>query len=142
MGEPVDFITPPYINKTGFVILSESPEFLLGVLCSRLMDYYYRHEFPAWGDPWKGGRVQFRGDRMKAVPIVDHDATLCQEIANTVTQILKRKQSSQEYNVSELENKLDLIAYKLYGLSYNEVLLIEPEFRLSNEAYDDFHSAE
>lgn len=36
---------------------------------SRFLDWFYRMEFPSWGDPWHGGRIQFRGDRMAKVPI-------------------------------------------------------------------------
>jgi hypothetical protein len=57
------------INKTGFIIPSSENEFLTGVLTSQVLDYLYRHTFPTWGDPWKGGRVQFRRERMMEVPI-------------------------------------------------------------------------
>jgi len=58
-----------YINKTGFILIADDPEFLLAVLMSKVLDWLYRMEFPNWGDPWKGGRIQFRGDRMAKVPI-------------------------------------------------------------------------
>jgi hypothetical protein len=58
-----------YINKTGFMIIHEEDEYLLGILNSSVLDYYYRHKFPSWGDPWKEGRIQFRKDRMVDAPI-------------------------------------------------------------------------
>lgn len=58
-----------YINKTGFMIIHDEIDYLLGVMNSSVLDYYYRHNFPAWGDPWNGGRVQFRKDRMVDAPI-------------------------------------------------------------------------
>jgi type I restriction-modification system DNA methylase subunit len=58
-----------YINKTGFIIEHPERHYLLGVLNSSALDYYYRHNFPAWGDPWNGGRIQFRRERMVDVPI-------------------------------------------------------------------------
>ncbi len=58
-----------YINKTGFMIIHDEIDYLLGVMNSSVLDYYYRHNFPAWGDPWNGGRVQFRKDRMVDSPI-------------------------------------------------------------------------
>lgn len=58
-----------YINKTGFMILHDEIDYLLGVMNSTVLDYHYRHNFPAWGDPWNGGRIQFRKDRMVDAPI-------------------------------------------------------------------------
>lgn len=57
------------INKTGFIITHPERHYLLGVLNSSALDYHYRHNFPAWGDPWNGGRIQFRRERMVDAPI-------------------------------------------------------------------------
>jgi adenine-specific DNA-methyltransferase len=37
---------------------------------------------------------------------------------------------------AELENKIDLIVYKLYGLTYEEVKIIAPEFELNKAEYE------
>jgi len=37
-----------------------------------------------------------------------------------------------------LEQKLDIIFYKLYELTHNEILIIDPKFNLSVEEYDAF----
>lgn len=58
-----------YINKTGFIVLADEPHYLLGVMNSSSLDFYYRGYFPCWGDPWNGGRIQFRKDRMVDAPI-------------------------------------------------------------------------
>ena len=57
------------INKTGFIILTPDAFFVLAVLNSTPMDLLYRSTFPSWGDSWGAGRVQFRGNLMKQVPI-------------------------------------------------------------------------
>lgn len=57
------------INKTGFIITHAERHYLLGIMNSSVLDYYYRQIFPSWGDPWNGGRVQFRRDRMVDAPI-------------------------------------------------------------------------
>jgi len=35
-----------------------------------------------------------------------------------------------------LEREIDLMVYRLYGLSYEEVKVIDPEFWLSREEYE------
>lgn len=37
-----------------------------------------------------------------------------------------------------LNNKLNVMIYKLYELTYDEVLIVEPEFSLSKQEYDNF----
>lgn len=37
-----------------------------------------------------------------------------------------------------LNNKLNVMVYKLYELTYDEVLVVEPEFGLSEQAYDNY----
>ncbi|MDG4594564.1 MAG: TaqI-like C-terminal specificity domain-containing protein [Candidatus Contendobacter sp.] len=73
-----------YINKTGFMILHQEIDYLLGVMNSWILDYYYRHNFPCWGDPWNGGRVQFRKDRMVDAPIPWPDKELRDVVADCV----------------------------------------------------------
>jgi len=76
-----------YINKTGFVLVADNPDYVLAILMSRMLDWLYRMEFPNWGDPWKGGRIQFRGDRMANVPIAsanDKQQRIIAELANAL----------------------------------------------------------
>lgn len=110
-----------YVNKTGFIIIALEPYFLLAVLNSRLLDFLYRSEFPSWGDPWKGGRVQFRGSRMKEVPIPP--ATPQQQ--TTLAAFARRASLSAGSELAEIEREIDERVYDLFGLSSDEVALVE-----------------
>ena len=110
-----------YINKTGFIILSPNSEYLLGIMNSKLMDFYFRHTFPAWGDPWRGGRVQFRGDRMSKIPIFWPEERKA-EIVRLVGKIGENPQSRE---VADWESQIDQIVYALYGLTPEEIAQIE-----------------
>lgn len=114
-----------YINKTGFIILSDAPKYLLGILNSRLLDYFYRQEFPAWGDPWAGGRVQFRGDRMAEVPIPEPSAKDREAIERWVDQTISAKLGDPEADLSSIEREIDQRVYKLYRLTAEEIRIIE-----------------
>jgi type I restriction-modification system DNA methylase subunit len=113
------------INKTGFIIISEENEYLLGIINSRLMDYYYRTCFPTWGDPWKGGRVQFRKDRMILLPIIQADDSMKGEIVNRVKRIIAVKKLDHNANINALEQEINHLAYDLYGLTPDEVSMVE-----------------
>ncbi|MCK4236375.1 MAG: Eco57I restriction-modification methylase domain-containing protein, partial [Candidatus Krumholzibacteria bacterium] len=117
------------INKTGFILLCDAPKCLLGILNSRLLDYFYRHEFPAWGDPWAGGRVQFRGDRMGAVRIPSVRHTEKQAIKRLVDKAIKAKKDDPAADVSKIEAKIDQLVYKLYNLTPNEIAIVEKRSR-------------
>ncbi len=111
-----------FINKTGFIIVCPDNEYLLGILNSRLMDYYFRHNFPAWGDPWKGGRVQFRKDRMVMIPVAEAAASQKAGIIKLVETILADPKSS---DVSSLETEINIMVYALYGLTPEEIAIVE-----------------
>ena len=111
-----------YINKTGFIIVAPDNEFLLGILNSQLMDWFYRMTFPAWGDPWNRGRPQFRGTRMKELRIPPADARVRQAIASKVQAILDNPLSKK---VRRLEEEIDEKVYALYGLTAAEIRLVE-----------------
>ncbi|MDF7824088.1 Eco57I restriction-modification methylase domain-containing protein [Pontiellaceae bacterium B12227] len=113
------------INKTGFIIVTDEPEYILGILNSLLMDYFYRSEFPAWGDPWNGGRVQFRGDRMQKISIASATASQKDEIVKRVEEILVLKHDDPAADVSTLEAEIDELIYKLYDLTPEEIAIVE-----------------
>jgi len=55
-----------------------------------------------------------------------------------VSKINSFKSSNLKADVTSLEQQIDLLVYKLYELSYEEVLLIEPDFgqRVNVEEYE------
>jgi type I restriction-modification system DNA methylase subunit len=114
-----------FSNKTLFMIIAPQPKLLLAVLLSRTLDWFFRHEFPSWGDPWKGGRVQFRGDRMEKVPIPAATTAQQKEIEALVEQILALKKQNPDADVTALEGDIDQLVYKLYNLTKAEIAIVE-----------------
>ncbi|MGD9685465.1 MAG: DUF6577 family protein [Desulfobacter sp.] len=109
------------INKTGFIILADEPEYVLTILNSSTFDYLYRCEFPSWGDPWKGGRIQFRGDRMAGVPIPDATPPAKQKLIFLAKQAAKAAGTE----LLHIENEINKIVYDVFELSVDEIALIE-----------------
>jgi len=106
-------------NKTGFVIISDENEFVLAVLNSSLMDFYYRSVFQAWGDPWNGGRLQFQKEKMVDVRIPAATTEQKNAIAAVVRQI---QLSPRGPDAKELEKKLDLMVLGLFHVDERELL--------------------
>jgi hypothetical protein len=55
-----------------------------------------------------------------------------------VTNPLSLKQKDPRADTSALERQIDVMVYKLYGLTYEEVKIIEPEFAMSAVEYEAF----
>ena len=55
---------------------------------------------------------------------------------NIVNQILSNK--SQNIETTALENKIDIMVYKLYELTYDEVLVIDAGFGMSEQEYENY----
>lgn len=56
-------------------------------------------------------------------------------LTSLVTQILTAKRAEPAADTTAVEAEIDVLVYKLYGLTYAEVLVVEPGFGLSEEAY-------
>lgn len=86
-------------------------KFLLGVLNSKLMDYYYKNKYLGW---------QIVIPALNGLPIARNESTE-KIIADIVDKIL----SSRGTSLDILEKQLDDEVYKLYGLTPEEIALVE-----------------
>ncbi len=69
------------------------------------------------------------------IPIPKANRKQSKLITSLVDEILTAKKADPNADVSELEKKIDHLVYKLYGLTYDEVKIIEPEFALTEQEY-------
>ncbi|WP_317175578.1 Eco57I restriction-modification methylase domain-containing protein [Pontibacter beigongshangensis] len=72
---------------------------------------------------------------LKDIPLPNFESQLAIEVQLLVEQVLAAKQADAAADTSGLEAEIDLLVYRLYNLTYDEVLLVEPEFALSREEY-------
>ena len=107
-------------------VLSTDDLSLLAILNSRVFDWYARYKFQSLNDPWAGGGLRFFVQYMEKVPIANRTAAQKAELSRIVAQILAASDSD---NVRALEKEIDAIVYRLYGLSEEEIALIERTYR-------------
>ena len=55
------------------------------------------------------------------------------QIEKLVDEILKKKKAN--HDTTSLEKEIDVLVYKLYELTYDEVKIVDKEFWLSEEEY-------
>jgi hypothetical protein len=113
------------INKTGFIILTPEAPFVLTVLNSTALDWLYRSTFPAWGDVWNTGRVQFRGNLMNQVPIPSASAGDKAKLTKLAERAAKAAIAGDTAAVTLIERDIDEIVYRLFDLTAAEIAQIE-----------------
>jgi len=64
------------------------------------------------------------------------DDNIAKPFEQPVDVILTKKEANED--TTKEERQIDLMVYKLYELSYEEVKVIDPEFALSRETYDRY----
>jgi len=103
-------------------------KFILAILNSKVINYYYR------ATTSEGGKVfaQIKIELLRMIPI---KYTLKQDT------FIKRVQIIEDYvkkgiDYTEIENELDILIYKLYELTYDEVLIVDSDFTLSRKDYE------
>ena len=113
------------INKTGFIILTPDAPFVLSVLNSTALDWLYRSTFPAWGDVWNHGRIQFRGNLMNQVPIPSASYADKSKLTMLAEQAAKAATTGDAIAVASIEREIDKIIYRLFELTTSEASYIE-----------------
>ena len=58
------------------------------------------------------------------------------DIEELVTSIISAKQADPTADTSEQERAIDLMVYNLYGLTYDEVKVVDPETTITEEEYE------
>ncbi len=112
------------IDKTCFMITGKNLKYILGVLNSKLIQFYFENEGRLLGKT----AIQYSKQYVEKIPIPEITETnkmLVSEIEINVEKILKRKKENPQNDISELKQKIDEIIYKLYELSEEEITLIE-----------------
>ncbi|MCB0516017.1 MAG: Eco57I restriction-modification methylase domain-containing protein [Bacteroidetes bacterium] len=98
--------------------------YLQGILNSKLIKFYVNELL------YDG--THFYPNHMKQLPIKKYNSN--NEIESLVVEI----RNKNEQYCDDLIISLDILIYKLYNLTHQEVLLIDPTFNLTEEAYNNY----
>jgi hypothetical protein len=75
-------------------------------------------------------------ENIKALPYPIIKSSQISQIESLVNEILSLKSSNTKTDTSSLEQEIDRIVYHLYGLTYDEVLIIDPTPPFTQEEYE------
>ncbi len=94
-----------------------SVKYLLGILNSRVANFYFRFRFP--------GNNHIPSNQLAQIPIPDASIDDNQMLVEKVNQILARKAQDPTADVTALEAEIDRLVYRLYGLTAEEIKIVE-----------------
>jgi len=111
-----------YVTQTFFSIKTTrwNMKFLTGVLNSKLVAFWLRHK-----GKMQGCNYQVDKEPLQGIPLPLIDLSLQQPIIDLVDAILTKKKQSPQADILDLENTIDYHVYNLYGLSDNEIKIVE-----------------
>jgi tRNA1(Val) A37 N6-methylase TrmN6 len=96
-----------------------SLKFILALMNSKLMDYVYSNKFKSTKTVFS--EIQARSVKELPIPIVAEDFE--NQIFNISSKIINEKKNNSD--TFELENKIDQLVYQLYGLTEEEIKIVE-----------------
>lgn len=121
-----------YLPSNGYILTSDtiSTKYLLGLLNSKLMKHYFSYI----GVMTAGGAFTLKAATIGALPVkIAKDTSIIENIVSTILDI---KSKNNEADVSIYENRIDEFFYHLYNLTYDEVLIVDPETPIVREEYE------
>jgi hypothetical protein len=109
-------------------------KYILALLNSKLYSYYgFVNHIILTGDK---KQPQIRAKGLKELPIKIASKNEQDIIIRIVDSIINAKETDINTDTSNLETKVDFLVYHLYGLTYDEVLIVDPETPITREEYE------
>lgn len=103
-------------------------QYIVGLLNSKLISFWFEYYFSA--EKVQGGYFDIKGPQINQIPIAPASPGQRTLISNLVIELIRDNQNE------DFLNKLDFLVYQLYGLNYDEVLIIDSEPPFTREEYE------
>jgi len=110
------------LNSMNIINIREKPEYVLGILNSRLTSWWFVHKF---GKMQRATFPQFKVNELGDFPLPKNGAKHRDKIAKLVDQILAAKKRDPKVDTTVWEQEIDRLVYKLYGLTEEEIAIVE-----------------
>lgn len=102
----------------------------LAIINSKLLNYYYNKKLITNADVFP----YIKGVHLKMLPLPNLNKDGERKLAYLVDTVIQSKK--EELDTLMVENKIDLMVYHLYGLTYDEVLIVDPQTPIMREEYE------
>lgn len=118
--------------------------YILSLLNSKLLNYFHIMKFYTARIP--EGSLKYPVAFLKTIPIKICSQDIQQKFNNIANKILNNTESNdyetnieKQNKVAEYENQIDLMVYKLYELTFDEVKTIDDDFTMTEAEYKNYN---
>lgn len=108
--------------------------YLTGLLNSKLIAFWLRNR-----GKMQGLNYQLDKEPLQQIPIAVPRAETQVQLGHIVEDIINRKSADENVSIQGLESQIDNIVYHLYNLTYDEVLIVDPDIPIGRDEYDNFN---
>ena len=109
-----------YLNAPA-VFLPSNDKALLAILNSKVVWHFLKSVCVIRS----GGYIEVKPQYFEQIPIPNIDSTIKNTLTELVGKAIKERSNNQQADISEIENQIDQLVYKLYGLTEEEIKIIE-----------------
>ena len=110
------------LNSMNIINIQEKPEYVLAVLNSRLVSWWFVHKF---GKMQRETFPQFKVNELADFPLPTNGPKHRDEIAKLSGQVLAAKRRNHAADTTALEMDIDRLVCDLYGLTPEERAIVE-----------------
>lgn len=121
------------LDKTCFFLSGNNLRFILGILTSKMMEWFLERECRLLGRT----TIQYSKQWMSKIPIPAISPAQQKPIIDLVDSILTAKKKNPTANTSEQEKEIDKLVYDLYGLTEPEINIIKGQNSSSSAQNDE-----
>jgi len=108
------------IDSTSFAT-GNNLKYYCTLLNSKLTFFYFKLGSVIWG----ADGIKWFGEYFDSIPIMKLESKNMKPFIDLYDNIISLKQQSPEYDTSDLENQIDKLVYELYGLTEEEIEIVE-----------------
>lgn len=115
-------------NSVNYCLFTEknlSAKYVLALLNSKLLNYIFKLQ---------STNSNVNGYEVDNLPIAISDKQ--KQYTDLVDSILATKRSDPYTDTTSFEQQIDLLVYHLYGLTYDEILIVDPQTPITREEYE------
>lgn len=126
-------------NDPSIIIVKESRDYpieiLVGIMNSKLATFFHFNHSPK---ATKGAFPKILVQDIKEYPLPKVNSDKRKILMRLVDDVTTIKKGKTIADTSALENQIDFLVYHHYGLTYDEVLIVDPETPISREEYEAY----
>ena len=109
-----------------------SLEYILGIINSKLSEFWYRLSVQETAKTFAEVKIVY----MERIPICEINRDKQSALSSLVRKVLEEDVGDGSFRI--LIERIDFLVYHLYGLTYDEVLVVDPDTPITREEYEAY----